>query len=302
MTRRGFLAALGAGGLSLGTASARPSPLTRTSLDEGLFMVSLQEGNVLVLSSSEGLLLVDCGLKTSLPVLTRLLRQAGGGQPVRWLFNTHWHLEHTGGNEHFAAAGARIVAQENTRLWMTRPIEVTWQGRSYPARPRLALPTQTFHYTTEELRFGGERIQYGYLPPGHTDGDLFVYLPERNVLATGDVVQAGGYPIIDLCTGGWIGGMVDATAKLLALGNDSTRIVPGSGALQSKAFLRAQLHMCQTVRDRIAETYRNARDFEDLEAQQPTREFDATWGDPRQFLQLAYDSARGRERDLGGIF
>lgn len=281
---------------------AQGDGLAVTRLEDSLFVVSGAGGNVLVLSGTDGALLVDGGLLGRSSDLMRRVSRETGGQPARLLFNTHWHWDHTGSNARLAAAAAPIIAHENTKLWLGTQIVVDWEHRTYPPCPAAALPTRTFVYKPQSLDFSGVDVHYGYLPQAHTDGDIYVHFPQHNVLAAGDTVWADRYPIIDYSTGGWIGGLIDATRKLIALSDAQTRIVPGTGAVQSRADLQLQLQMCQAVQDALTTTYRKALDFEDLLAMKPTAPFDAHWGDPALFLRLAYQSVRGHERDLGGIF
>jgi cyclase len=223
-----------------------------------------------------------------------------GGTPVQALFNTHWHLENTGSNETLGKAGAKIIAHENTKLWMGAEIVVPWQKRTYKPRPKEARPTQSF-YTTGKMTFGKEEIQYGYLGQAHTDGDIYVFLPGPNILMTGDVFSVGSYPILDYSTGGWIGGLTDATRTLAGLGDAQTRVVPGIGPVQTKADLQAQLDMLGTMRTRFIEMMRKGMSAKDMLAAAPTREFDARWGNPQLFITNAYPGLWGHVREIGGI-
>src|SRR5262249_25070245 len=146
------------------------------------------------------------------------------GKDVKVLFNTDWHLDHTGSNEILKQAGAKIVAHENTKLWIGADFYSDWEKRSYKPRPAAALPTETF-YTTGKMTFGSESIEYGYLPQAHTDGDIYVFFPGANVLVTGDVMTVGQYPVLDYVTGGWLGGLQNANAALLKIANADTRII-----------------------------------------------------------------------------
>src|SRR5262249_3102456 len=145
-----------------------------------------------------------------------------GANRIQALFNTHWHLEHTGSNESIGKAGAKIIAHENTKLWMGAEIIVAWQkGRVYKPRPKHARPNETC-YSTGKMMFGKEEIRYGHLGQAHTDGDIYVFFPNSNILVTGDVFSVGSYPVLDWTTGGWIGGLTDATRTLVGLTDDQT--------------------------------------------------------------------------------
>ncbi len=144
----------------------------------------------------------------------KLAPAAVGAKKVHTLVNTHWHPEQTGSNETLGKQGARIIAHENTRLWLTRKsIIVDWAPKPFLALPKAALPNKSF-YTTDKLEFGGETIALGHLGQAHTDGDLYAYLPKANVLVAGGVVSSAGWPLMDWQTGGWIGGLVGAYDRL----------------------------------------------------------------------------------------
>jgi cyclase len=173
-----------------------------------------------------------------------------------------------------------------------------WESRVYPRAPAKALPNKTF-YTTDTLSFGGEQIDYGYLPQAHTDGDIYVYFRKANVLVTGDVVSVASYPIIDYCTTGWIGGMGNAVRTLLALGNADTQYVPGKGAVQKREQLEAEEKMLATLLPRMGKLLAQGMSVQDMIDAAPTREFDGVWGDPKLFIANAWPGMVARARDLG---
>ena len=216
--RRGFMkAALGAAvGLSASRvafpstplrAGGQPpaEPVAATRLADGYVLLTGAGSNVLVVTGPDGVLMVDGGLPQRSSELLQAVAQMSKGARVQALFNTHWHLEHTGSNDALGKAGATIIAHENTKLWMGAEIIVKWQNRTYPPRPKEARPTRTF-YTKDTMTFGTETIQFGHLGQAHTDGDIYVFFPGPNILMTGDVFAVGRYPVLDYSTGGWIGG------------------------------------------------------------------------------------------------
>ncbi|MFO7275755.1 MAG: MBL fold metallo-hydrolase [Pseudomonadota bacterium] len=304
LTRRGLLHAALGGAAFLGLRStsgfAKTGSFTIRSapLAEGLTLFEGAGGNVVTLSGPDGVLMVDGGLAEASRQLQRAVADQTGGSPVRLLFNTHWHWDHTGSNESLAAAGAKILAHENTRLWLGTEIISKWENRTYPRRPEQALPTETFHYDSKRIDFGGRQIEYGYLMQAHTDGDIYVHFPDQNVIVAGDVVATGSYPILDYSTGGWLGGMIDALKVLIDKCDGETRIVPGKGPPVTRAALEAQREMCLTVYERIGESYYRGETWEELVASRPTREFDETWGDPAVFLHTAYEGAWGHITEL----
>ena len=279
------------------------APIAATPLADGFVLLSGAGGNVLAVNGPEGTLLVDGGLPERSDDLLHLVSEQPGAGSIQTLFNTHWHLEHTGSNDSLGRAGVTIIAQENTRLWMTTDIRSEWQGRVYPRRAPEALPTRTFfaHESPQTMFFGKEEIRYGHLLQAHTDGDVYVFFPGPNILMAGDVVSVGRYPILDYSTHGWVGGMRDASRDLLEVVDAETRIVPGTGPVQTRADLEAQSEMLVTVTDRLVDMMRRGYSAADMAAAEPTKEFDARWGDPTQFMSSVYPGLWGHVRERGGI-
>ena len=273
------------------TVARAADSITSTSLADGLWLFQGDGGNVVAAGGPDGVLLVDSGLPEWGSELARRVAAECGTRRVDTLLNTHWHWDHTGGNEVFARSGATIVAHENTRLWLGTQVISKWENRTYPPRPLRALPTKTFFYGRQKLSFDKHEVEYGYLPQAHTDGDIYVRFPNENVLVAGGIVSGGAYPIADYCTGGWLGGMMSALKKLIAMSDSGTRIVPGLGPMRTRADLEAQLELCFTVLTRIGQSYYKGQTWQELLASKPTREFDAQWGDPGLFLQTAYEGA-----------
>jgi len=279
-------------GLALpGLAGAARSPLRLVSLADDLSRVDGAGAPVVVAVSGRELLLVDGGLAAHSGDLLRLLAQHYPGARVRWLLNTHWHWDRTGANEALAGQGARLIAHENTRLWLGTAVRSSLAPRVYPPRPARALPSQTFFDGVQRLDFGGQALEYALLPQAHTDGDLYVHFPRQNVLVVGDVASGSAYPVLDTSTNGWIGGMVSALTTLMARCDAGTRVIGASGDVLHKADLQAQQDLCFAVLTRIGQSYYKGETWAQFQASAPTKEFDATWGDPAQFLRAAYEGA-----------
>jgi glyoxylase-like metal-dependent hydrolase (beta-lactamase superfamily II) len=282
-------------------AASRPGPLEATDLPRGgAVLVRGAGGNVCVLPSAQGLVVVDTGSPDAAVDLHKLVTRRFDRKPARWVFNTHWHPDHTGGNDRLRESGTEILAHENTRLWMGAHIESRWDGARYAPRPKAAWPTSTF-YTTQSVDAGDEQIDCGYLLQAHTDGDIYVKLNRSNVLVTGDVFTVGTYPVPDPATLGWIGGLTTATDRLVKLCDAGTVVVPGSGPVADRAALEAQLAMLTTVRDRLYALLREGRSVEEMLEAHPTREFDATWGDPTTFIRAAFAGMTAHVRQIPGI-
>jgi glyoxylase-like metal-dependent hydrolase (beta-lactamase superfamily II) len=245
--------------------------------------------NVLVFGPGEGLILVDSGAPNSGDKLKANLQSFGGSKKVQTLFNTHYHLDQTGNNEVFAAAGAKIIAHERTRQWMSTDYWVEAEERYEKARPKAARPTEAF-LTTGSLKSGAEQIDYGYLPLAHTSGDIYVHFKTSNVLAVGDVASPLRDPALDYFTGAWIGGRVDAMDMLLAVANEQTRIVPAYGPVMTRAEFKAERDVMEEVRARLFKQVREGDGPKDMLEGGVMKGLARTWKDPYKFL---YDAAKG---------
>ena len=266
--------------------------LAVTRLNDRIAVISGAGANVVVTSGPDGALLVDGGLEARSAELLKLALNETKAKRVHTLFNTHWHPEQTGSNERVGKAGARIIAHENTKLWLGYKNPMPWKDASYGPLPPKALPNDTT-FNSGQLDFGGQHIEYGYLLQAHTDGDIYVRFPESNVLVTGGVVSAEGWPVIDYGTGGWIGGLVDGLKDLIKLSDARTQIVPANGPVLTRADLEAQRDMYAAIFDRLGKLLRKGMGPEEVVAANPTKEFDAKWGDPKSFVTMAFKSLWG---------
>jgi cyclase len=297
-TRREILttALAGAAGIALAPlrlSAQAPSvptagPAGTVDLASDLFLIRLPgQANVLAQTTAAGVVLVDGASAAATADLMKAVAALPGGRPVQTLFNTHWHPEQTGANELVGKAGGTIIAQENTRLWLTTDVTWPWDGRRFTRLPKVAQPNKTF-YVSEALPSG---VRYGYIPDAaHTDGDLYVYFPQQNVLAVGDAVSGQGWPVVDWTTGGWIGGIVGGLARIQTLANDTTRIVPGRGPVLTLADLKNQVQMYGTIYDRLTQLLNKGRGPAEAVAAQPAKEFEAQMGNPDEFVRRAFES------------
>jgi glyoxylase-like metal-dependent hydrolase (beta-lactamase superfamily II) len=285
----------GVGALCLPRAALLSQPaasalLEITRLSDALFVVQGAGCNVVVAKGAgggDGATMFDGGLKERAGELLSLVRNELSVSRIDTLFNSCWHPERTGANETLGAAGARIMAHENTRLWLGRDVTRPWDSRTIERLPPEACPNASF-YESGSLDVSGREVRYGYLLQAHTDGDIFVHFPAENVLATGAAISAGTWPLLDWWTGGWIGGLVDAFDALLEVADEGTRVVPGNGGLLTRADLVEQRQIYVTVFDRLAKLFFAGLEPEDMLAAEPTREFDDRFGDSELFLRLAF--------------
>ncbi|HXJ20894.1 MAG TPA: MBL fold metallo-hydrolase [Polyangia bacterium] len=234
-------------------------------------------GNVSVSVGDDGLFVIDDELAPLTPKLKAALASLSK-KPVRFVVNTHWHGDHTGGNPALGAAGAVIVAQENVRkrLSVDQVHEFMGNKMTTAALPPAGLPVVTF---TEDvtLHFNGDEIHVVHVPPAHTDGDSIVQFKKANVIATGDVV-VGYYPLVDLGSGGTFEGFITAADKVLSLADDNTKIVPGHGPLMTKSDVTAYRDMLLQIRDRVGKLIAAKKTVEEAKAAKPLADLEPKWG------------------------
>jgi glyoxylase-like metal-dependent hydrolase (beta-lactamase superfamily II) len=287
LDRRQILSGL-AGGLLGGLAfprAARARQPDAAVLTERLSLITTGGSNVVALTTQDGLVLVDSGAPGRTEPLLASLQPLGR---VTTVFNTHFHPENTGGNEALRQAGAAVIAHENTRLWMATPTWLPAEDRYRPPRPKAAHPTKTF-YTDGSLQAAGERVDYGYLIDAHTNGDIYVFFRDANVLAVGDIAAPVRDPELDYLTGAWIGGRADALSRLVGLANADTKIVPGFGPVMTRAQLQAESDLMKTIYDRSVDRVREGDSADDMLAGGVLKGL-RTFTDPRKFL---YDLQKG---------
>jgi glyoxylase-like metal-dependent hydrolase (beta-lactamase superfamily II) len=297
LQRRKFLrtVASGAAALSFSRAAFAQSSLNAAKLSDKVTLITGAGNNIVALAGDSGSLLVDCGDAAH---AQEILKLTGG---IKKVINTHWHTESTGANDAMAKAGASLVSHINTKLWMTQEITHDWENKVFPPRAKEALPGDTF-YTTAKTTFGGEPVEYGVMPMAHTDGDIYVYFAQSNILMAGDAVQPGRLPLLDWPCCGWIGGMQDAHRTLLRVANDTTKIVPGIGPVMTKAELQANLDTVTKIREQLVKLMKQGLGPKDMIAGKAMKEFEGQLaGDPDQFLYTAYRGLWAHARELGGI-
>jgi glyoxylase-like metal-dependent hydrolase (beta-lactamase superfamily II) len=278
--------------VSLIKDSAATSPITTYKLRNNISVLEGSGGNIAVLSGPDGKVLIDAGISVSRPQLTKALADIGT-DPVTHLVNTHWHFDHADGNEWLHSAGARIIAQENTRKHLSGIQRVEdWDYNFLPPGPG-GIPREVFA-DAHKLELNGASIVLKYYGPAHTDSDISVTFAAANVVHVGDTFWNGIYPFIDYSTGGSIDGMIAASDANLAATNDDTIIIPGHGKpVSNRVELRAFRDMLVAIRDNVAKLKKQGRTRDETVAAKPTAAFDAKWGqfviDPGFFTRLVYE-------------
>jgi glyoxylase-like metal-dependent hydrolase (beta-lactamase superfamily II) len=259
---------------------------------EGIYMLTGAGGNIGLSVGTSGTYVID---DQYAPLTDKILAaiRAITPDPVRFVVNTHWHGDHTGGNENMGKAGALLVAHENVRRRMSAEQFNATFNRSTPSSPEAALPVVTF---TDAVTFhwNGDEIRVRHVPPAHTDGDSVVHFVKADVVHMGDLFFNGGYPFVDVSSGGRIDGVIAAAEQALAKVGEKTRIIPGHGPVATKADLQAYRDTVKTLRDRIAKLKAEGKSRAEVIAARPTADHDAQWGQGFMkgdtFTGLAYDS------------
>jgi glyoxylase-like metal-dependent hydrolase (beta-lactamase superfamily II) len=243
---------------------------------EGVYMLTGSGGNIGLSVGKSGSFLVD---DQYAPLTEKILAavKAISPDPIRFLVNTHWHGDHTGGNENMGKAGVFIVAHENVRVRMSKENFIAQFQRKVPPSPEGALPVVTFGDAVT-FHWNGDEIRVHHVPPAHTDGDSIVHFVKADVVHMGDVFVKGNYPFVDVSSGGTVDGIIGAADRVLAAVTDKTKIIPGHGPLATKADLQAYRDTVKTVRDRVAKLKAEGKTKEQAVAAKPTADLDAQWG------------------------
>jgi len=275
---------------------ATPRPEFKVQqLRPGLHVLLGQGGNVAVWLGPDGVLLVDDGLAATAPQLLEAVGKISHA-PIRFVVDTHWHPDHTGGNEALARAGAVIVAHESVRerLGLAQLDDET-DSRSAPPPPA-ALPVVTFA-STAAIYLDGERVDLVHVADAHTDGDVIVRWQTANVVHLGDLFYNGGYPFIELASGGSLAGMVAAIEATLARTDAQTIVIPGHGPVATRAELAAYRDMLVAVGKRVRAAVERGQSLEEVLAGRPTADFDERYGkgaaSPERFVRTLYREFTG---------
>ena len=265
----------------------------------GVYVLTGAGGNIGVSAGDDGVFLVDDQYAPITPKVIAAVKTIRD-EPIRFVLNTHWHGDHTGGNENMGKAGALIVAHENVRRRMSVEQFLEAFNVREPPSPKGALPVVTF---TDAVTFhiNGDEIHAFHVPPAHTDGDAIVHFRTANVVHMGDLFFNGMYPFIDVSTGGSIDGMISAAERVLGMIDANTKLIPGHGPVASRADLTAYRDMLVGVRAAVMRHVTAGWSLERVVAAKPTAKLDATWGkgflQPDKFVEIVYsDLVRQRRR------
>ena len=246
-----------------------------SEVTEGIYMLEGAGGNIGLSVGADGAFVIDdqfAPLSGKIQAAISAVTDA----PVEFVLNTHWHGDHTGGNEAFGEAGAHIVAHDNVRKRLKEGL-TRQSGRTTPPAPDAALPVITF---SENMSFhwNGEHIKVWHPQPSHTDGDAIVFFKNADVIHMGDVFFNGGYPFIDVESGGDIDGYIATYEIILEKIDGDTKIIPGHGPLASKADLQRTLDMIKEVRARVQALIDDGKDADAAVAADPLKDLNGEWG------------------------
>jgi glyoxylase-like metal-dependent hydrolase (beta-lactamase superfamily II) len=274
-------------------ASAATTPIKTTKLYDNVYLLQGEGGNMALQTGPDGNVLIDSSFAPAVPRILEAIGALGKNASAanNILINTHWHGDHTGGNEALHEAGFTICAHQNTRERLFTPQTMRLFHSTSPAAPVGAWPSITFDQALHAWR-NGDALDLVHFDPAHTDTDIFIHFHKADVLHVGDIWFNGMYPFIDEGTGGSIGGMIRACDQALAVAGSDTKMIPGHGPLGSKADFQKYREMLTAVRDKVAAIKSAGASEEEAIAKKPTAEFDAVWGkgfmNPDTFAGIVY--------------
>ena len=256
----------------------------------GIYMLVGAGGNIGVSAGADDVFMIDDQFAPLTDRITAAVA-ALSDQPIRFLVNTHWHNDHTGGNENLGNQGVLIVAHDNVYARMSKDTEIAAFNTVVPEAPKAALPVITFNDNVT-FRLNGDEIRAVHYRHSHTDGDSVIHFVNANVIHTGDIWFNGFYPFIDVSSGGSIDGVISSISTLINLADDDTRIIPGHGPLGDKQGMQDYLEMLEAVRDRMNKLIAEGKSLDQIIELSPNADYDAAMGkgfiNPEQFLRILY--------------
>ena len=269
--------------------------VTSVKIRDGMYMlVSPMGGNVVLAAGEDGAFIVDDQLEPRSSIIDAAIKTVGG-KPVQFILNTHYHFDHTGGNEHFGDSGAIIMAHDKVRERLSSRQFISYFKREMLPTAKEGLPVVTFS-DGMTLHYNGDAVHILHLPAAHTDGDAIAHFQQSNVIAAGDLVFNGLYPFIDAEHGGSVKGVIAGLDTMLGLADADTLIVPGHGPLMNKQELKEYRAMLATVSGRVEEGIRKGKSLQQVIASKPSAEFDAEQAEgivsPDAFVELLYNDLK----------
>jgi glyoxylase-like metal-dependent hydrolase (beta-lactamase superfamily II) len=266
--------------------TAAASTITVQKLRGNVSVLMGAGGNIAVLTGRDGKLLIDAGFAGARPKITDALTSISS-DPTKHLINTHWHFDHTDGNEWLHSAGAAILAQTNTRKHLSTTTRVEGWNFTFAPSPAGAIPTDVFD-DERILKLNGTTIALKHYAPAHTDSDISVHFTDADIFHVADTFWNGYYPFIDYSTGGSIDGMIRATEANLARVTDTMIVIPGHGAVADKSQLAFYRDLLVDTREKVAALKKQGKTLGEIVAAKPTAATDAKWGNgfrsPRDFI------------------
>ena len=259
---------------------------------EGVYMLTGEGGNLGISVGEDGVFLIDDQFA---PLTAKILAAIAtvSDQPIRFLVNTHWHFDHTGGNENLGKAGVVIVAHDNVRQRMSAGGLIEFFENQIPPAPQAALPVITFADSVT-FHWNGDELHVFHVPPAHTDGDSVIHFRRANVVHTGDLYFNGLYPFIDNSSGASVDGVIAAAERIHGMIDDQTRIIPGHGPLSNRAELATYIEMLKGVRANIGALVEAGKSLKEVLAAKPTAAWDEKWGmtflKGEQFTSIVYEN------------
>ena len=258
-----------------------------------VYMLEGSGGNIGLIVGDDATFVVDDQFAPLTPKILAAIRTVTP-QPVRFVVNTHWHFDHTGGNENVGKEGALIFAHENVRRRMSTGQFIEALNRTEPAAPHGALPVVTFT-DTMSFHLNGDSIVVFHVPPAHTDGDAVILFAKSNVVHTGDLFVSDRFPFVDRSSGGTINGIIGGAERILAATNAQSKIIPGHGPLADRARVQAYHDMLVVMRDRMRKEVAAKHTIEVVLASKITTDYDTQWPNGRErFLRILYQELSGR--------
>ncbi len=271
--------------------AASAQEIDSVKVSDSIHMLTGKGGNIGVLIGEDGTLMIDDKFAPMTDTILTKVTKLGGSTP-RFVINTHFHGDHTGGNENLGKAGSVIISHANVRKRLTVETVIKAFNKVTPPQPKAALPLITF---TRDITFhlNGETVNFMHVPAAHTDGDSIVHFQDANVIHAGDTMFNGFFPFIDTDHGGTVKGVIAAVDKLLALADDDTRIIPGHGPLANKQQLREYRDMLATAQERLVKIKAAGKTAAQAVAGKPLADLDAKWGNAMftsdRWIEIIYD-------------